>query len=571
MKRIVSFLICFALLIGIVCVVGATDDSMPQDKFIISIPVRYKQTEARKLLSLVNSFRSGSDAWYWAEDNATKVNAAGLKALSYDYDLEQLAMQRAAELALQFSHTRPNGTLSLDGYEPCTVAAENIAAGQKTAQEVHASWREDKESYAGQGHRRNMLLSNVEAVGFGCVEYGGMTFWVEAFRAPASAASPTPALDMELSVPVEVDPAQVKVYDLRLSSPDMEMIVNSTQALPAAALRIRLQAGLSDVILTPEINWKSSDSSVAAVDEDMLFAAGTGSCVLKGSVFGSPVEVSVTVKNKAPVQPTETTEPSTEEPSTEPSAPTPIEPTTVHTHVPEILPPVTPTCLTTGLTAGSRCKECGEILEKQNVVPMLSHSFTTKYTRAGYQKAGKVVRICSMCGKRETRLIPAVTTIRLSGTKYTYDEKRHTPKVRILDETGKYLQRDLDYTLTYPVGRRDVGTYQIKIKFIGDYKGSKTVTYKILPAKVTNLVAKAGVKSASLSWKAAPGATDYVVYYSLTEKGGYKKLGSTTKTSAKMVQLDSGKVYYFRVRSVTKTEDKQWNGSASAPVRVVAK
>lgn len=568
MKRIVSFLLSFILLLGIVSVVGAADTAVPRDNFILSIPVRYKQTEARKLLSLLNAFRTGGDAWYWNEDNASKVNVSGLKALTYDYELEQIAMQRAAELVLQFSHTRPNGKLCFDAYGSCTAAAENIAAGQKTAQEVHAAWREDDEQYAGQGHRRNMLSSDMEAVGFGCVEYGGTTFWAQAFRTPVSAASATPALDTEVSVSVEIDPAQVKVYDVRLSAPEMELIVNSTQALPAAALRIRLQDGLNDVILMPDVTWESSDPPVAAIDEEMLFAANTGSCVLKGNVFDNPVEVAVTVKNKAPVEPTE---PATQEEPTQPTDPTPAEPTTAHTHVPEVLPPVTPTCLTTGLTAGSRCKTCGEILEKQQTVPMLSHSFTTKQTKAGYQKAGKVVRTCSLCGKRETRYIPAVATIRLSGTKYVYDEQRHTPKVRILDENGKYLQRDIDFTLTYPTGRRDVGTYQIKIKFIGDYKGSKKVSYQIVPAKVEKLTARAGVKSAALSWKAAPGATDYVVYYSVTEKGGYKKLGSTSKTSAKMVQLDSGKVYYFRVRSVAKIDGKQWNGAASAPVRVVAK
>ena len=91
MKRIVSFLLCLILMIGIVCVVGAADAAVPQDNFILSIPVRYKQTEARKLLSLLNAFRTGGDAWYWNEDNSSKVNVSGLKALTYDYELEQIA------------------------------------------------------------------------------------------------------------------------------------------------------------------------------------------------------------------------------------------------------------------------------------------------------------------------------------------------------------------------------------------------------------------------------------------------------------------------------------------------
>ena len=31
----------------------------------------YGQSEARSMLSEVNSFRTGSDAWYWDEDNET--------------------------------------------------------------------------------------------------------------------------------------------------------------------------------------------------------------------------------------------------------------------------------------------------------------------------------------------------------------------------------------------------------------------------------------------------------------------------------------------------------------------
>ncbi|MBQ4364798.1 MAG: hypothetical protein II804_00865 [Clostridia bacterium] len=568
MKRILSLLLCLVLVVGAVCAVGAAGDDQPQSAFLISMPVRFRQTEARKLLQMVNDFRTGSDAWYWNNDDTTKFSASGLKTLSYDYELEQIAMQRAAELALQFSHTRPNGKLCFDAYGERNSAAENIAAGQKSAQEVHDDWREDNEPYLGQGHRRNLLSADVEAVGFGCVEYGGMTYWAEAFGKPASSAAPTAALDAEVSVTIEIDPSQLTVYEVRLSETKMELTVSTTQALPAAALRLRLNEGLSDVILTPQVDWVSSDPSVAAVDKQMLFAAGPGNCTLKGSVFDNPVSVPVSVRNKAPAEPTE---PTTQEPETEPTTPSPTEQPTTHTHVPEILPPVTPTCLTTGLTAGSRCKECGEILEKQKTVPMLAHAYTTKLTRARYQKAGKVVSTCSMCGKRETRVIPAVASIRLTGTKYIYDGRRHTPKVRIMDEAGKKLQRNVDYKLTYPAGRRDVGDYRIRIQFIGDYKGTKSAEYKILPGKVTKLTAKPGVKSAALSWNAVPGATDYIVYYSETEKGGYRMLGSTTKTSASMVRLDAKKVYYFRVRAVASVDDKQWNGAMSAAVRVVAK
>ena len=69
----------------------------------------YHQSDARKELDLVNEFRTSGDAWYWNEDNTEKISTGILNALAYDYALEKIAMQRAAEIAMLFDHTRPDG------------------------------------------------------------------------------------------------------------------------------------------------------------------------------------------------------------------------------------------------------------------------------------------------------------------------------------------------------------------------------------------------------------------------------------------------------------------------------
>ena len=170
-----------------------------------------------------------------------------------------------------------------------------------------------------------------------------------------------------------------------------------------------------------------------------------------------------------------------------------------------------------------------------------------------------------------SRLSVSIETIVLSQKSYVYDGSRHTPKVVVRDETGTVLKRNTDYTLTYATGRKKVGTYTIKVQFTGNYSGSKTLKYKIVPGKVTNLKAKSASKSAVLSWSAVPGATHYAVYYSQKKKSGYQKLGTTAKTKATMLQLKSGTTYYFRVRAVTIRGDAQWNGALSSPIRVIAK
>lgn len=74
----------------------------------VSIQVTYGQTDARNVYGMINSMRrNSSDAWYWDTNNYTKTYCNNLQPLTYDYALEQVAMKRAAEIALSYSHTRP--------------------------------------------------------------------------------------------------------------------------------------------------------------------------------------------------------------------------------------------------------------------------------------------------------------------------------------------------------------------------------------------------------------------------------------------------------------------------------
>lgn len=152
---------------------------------IISLPIRvqYGQTAARSMLDLMNEFRTGQDAWVWNADNTQKVPVSGLEELHYDLGLESIAMKRAAEIALSYSHTRPNGS---DVYELLAgqdfgAGGENIAAGYESAAAVFDGWREENESYEGQGHRRNMLDSGFSYVGIGHVYWEGVHYWTQVF------------------------------------------------------------------------------------------------------------------------------------------------------------------------------------------------------------------------------------------------------------------------------------------------------------------------------------------------------------------------------------------------------
>ena len=142
----------------------------------VNISVKYGQTEARTILNMINEARTNSEyAWYWNMDDTTKTYCTDLKELKYDYDLERVAMKRAAEIALSYDHERPMGKCDIYRQENISYqyAGENIAAGQTTASQVNDAWREDNELYDGQGHRRNMLSSKFNCVGIGHVYYNG--------------------------------------------------------------------------------------------------------------------------------------------------------------------------------------------------------------------------------------------------------------------------------------------------------------------------------------------------------------------------------------------------------------
>ncbi len=153
----------------------------------------YDGYSARKMLDLVNDFRTGPDAWYWNETNTAKVVLQDLQPLTYDYALERIAMWRAAELVLNFDHIRPDGTMpdSLIIHGVSTWA-ENIAYGTGplgSMQSIFDGWAETNYGYAGQGHRRTMLSSRYTAIGIACFIYNGAYFWVQEFGYENSGAA----------------------------------------------------------------------------------------------------------------------------------------------------------------------------------------------------------------------------------------------------------------------------------------------------------------------------------------------------------------------------------------------
>ena len=175
-------------------------------------------SEASSMLTTINSLRTGSDAWYWNEDNKTKTTFSNLAAYKYDVNLAAIAKIRAKELETSFSHTRPDGT----DFFTCTVKdangkevktfGENIAAGTNMdADLAFNQWLEANEMYAGQGHRRNMLSPKFTCIGIAAFKSDdGKTYWVQEFGKTLSA--------QEKATPAPVTPVAKKANTLTVKA-----------------------------------------------------------------------------------------------------------------------------------------------------------------------------------------------------------------------------------------------------------------------------------------------------------------------------------------------------------------
>lgn len=242
----------------------------------VGITVGYGQTEARSMLQMINDFRTGPEAWEY-DRSGNKVYHTGLGELEYDYGLEKAAMQRAAEIAVYFDHTRPNGeicfTLGMDG--------ENIAAGQTTAAGVFKSWQETDEPYAGQGHRRNMLGSNYTAIGIGHVYFNRTHYWVQEFGVGRSAEGATEPNDLSTSVGIEVLESNI-VEQSAVDVGEHRIVYGQMEGLPVLSPKMRLTQTLPQRLFPIEGDhtWAVEDETFAAIEGEQIIGKKVGTTAL---------------------------------------------------------------------------------------------------------------------------------------------------------------------------------------------------------------------------------------------------------------------------------------------------
>ena len=295
-KRGVMIVLLLILMTGVLSATVSADEM-----YTGNLSVRYGQTEARSMLAMVNEFRTGGDAWYWDKDDTTKIYAEGLEPLEYDYELEKIAMQRAAEIAVSFDHYRPNGQLCFDLFPGGYYAmGENIAAGQRTASAAYTSWREDDRPYSGQGHRRNMLSSSFNRIGIGHAVVNNYHYWVQSLGNSGSSSTETSPNDSVTLVTIEYQGASFtaelsgleSVYSgeagTSMDLPELTLLLKSDDTWPTGS-----------VAFSGDPVWSTADSGIAAVSDGKLLFQAAGTTTLTASQNGASVSAQVNVTKPA--------------------------------------------------------------------------------------------------------------------------------------------------------------------------------------------------------------------------------------------------------------------------------
>ena len=137
----------------------------------------------------------------------------------------------------------------------------------------------------------------------------------------------------------------------------------------------------------------------------------------------------------------------------------------------------------------------------------------------------------------------------LSGTSFSYNGKEIKPSVKVVYR-GKNLKAGTDYKLSYK-NNKIPGTATVDVIGIGEYSGTETLSFEILPIvlgatkKVTCTNVASGIK---VSWEEVMGATSYYVY----RDDKYLFRTSALNITDKEVKYNSGTKYVYKVVATAK-------------------
>ena len=222
----------------------------------INITGEFKYDMAKEVLDIVNQERS----------------AVGLEPLYMDEGLFEAAQQRAAELAVLFDHTRPNGSSYssiLPDYQG--MNGENIAGSYTSAESVMKGWMNSS------GHKRNILMSSYTSIGIGCFYHNNRYHWVQCFSSGGSKEMTTYPQNETKQVSIEVL-GGVTTYSVR--DEYKKVAVGEEKELKINGVHFDNDYPYPFYLDGDNFEWSSEDESILTVKEGKMVAKKPGKCVV---------------------------------------------------------------------------------------------------------------------------------------------------------------------------------------------------------------------------------------------------------------------------------------------------
>ncbi|MBQ9002013.1 MAG: Ig-like domain-containing protein, partial [Eggerthellaceae bacterium] len=220
------------------------------------------QESGRALLGMVNDARA----------------AAGVSSLSWSEELERTAMQRAAELSVRYSHTRPNNDSCFTAWPNSDAMGENIAWGYSSSADANEGWTNSS------GHYANMVRSSSTSMAAACFVAGnGTRYWVECFSSSPGGGFTTSAVREIRSYTVEAVGEFATFSIVERDGRDVEDLCVGD------SLALYLAMGEGATLDNSTVDWATSDSDVAVVDaEGGVTAIAEGAATITASLNGRP-------------------------------------------------------------------------------------------------------------------------------------------------------------------------------------------------------------------------------------------------------------------------------------------